>query len=332
LQKLKKELFTIIRFVKKALIGIRTSIKLLLILAVAIFIIAAAVVYIYKPIYKVTYEGEFVGYSENKSKLQKRINEYMKQGEGENAAFVQIDAMPEYEMCMLKKNIITNDDEIFNKVKESGTTYYKYYAITLSNEEKYYVSKFEEAESIINKLKEKESTNISKLGFIEKYETELKEFTEVDKVVSDLYVKKKVVTYAAKGVNTSTQKVPLGISLIRPVSGTITSRFGARWGETHTGLDIGAPRGTAIKAAAAGTVTFSGNRGNGYGNYVIISHGNGVETLYGHCHTLNVSAGQTVSLGQTIATVGNTGRSTGNHLHLEIRVNGISQNPQNYLY
>lgn len=319
---------------KKALIGIRTSIKLLLILAVAIFIIAAAVIYIYKPIYKVTYNGEFIGYSENKSKLQNRINEYMKKGEGDNAAFVQIDIMPEYEMCMLKKNIITNDDEIFNKVKENGTTYYKYYAITENNEEKFYVSKFEEAESIINKLKEKESTNISKLGFIEKYETELKEFTEVDKVVSDLYVKKVIVTYASssKGVNTSSQKIPLGISLAKPVSGTITSRFGARWGETHTGLDIGAPKGTAIKAAAGGTVTFAGNRGTGYGNYLIISHGNGVETLYGHCNTLNVSAGQTVAQGQIIATVGSTGRSTGNHLHLEIRVNGVSQNPQNYLY
>lgn len=332
MQILKKELFTIIRFVKKALIGIRTSIKLLLILTVAIFIIAATVFYIYKPIYKVTYNGEFVGYSENKSKLQTRINEYMKIGEGENAAFVQIDTMPEYEMCLLKKNIITNDDEIFNKVKENGTTYYKYYAITLSNEEKYYVSKFEEAESIINKLKEKESTNISKIGFIEKYETELKEFTEIDKVVSDLYVKKVVYVASSKGVNTTNQKVPLGISLIKPTSGTITSRFGSRWGETHTGLDIGAPQGTAIKAAAGGIVTFSGNRGNGYGNYVLISHGNGIETLYGHCHTLNVTTGQTVAQGETIATVGNTGRSTGNHLHLEIRVNGISQNPQNYLY
>jgi len=325
-------LFTIIRFVKKALIGIRTSIKLLLILSVAIFIIAAAVIYIYKPIYKVTYNGEFVGYSENKSKLQNRINEYMKTGEEAHTAFVQIDTMPEYEMCLLKKNIVTNDDEIFNKVKETGTAYYKYYAITSDNEEKYYVPTFEEAESIINKLKEKDSTNISKLGFIEKYETELKEFAEVDNVVSDLYVKRVVYITSSKGVNTTNQKVPLGISLIKPTSGTITSRFGSRWGETHTGLDIGAPRGTIIKAAAAGTVTFSGNRGNGYGNYVIISHGNGVETLYGHCHTLNVSAGQTVAQGETIATVGNTGRSTGNHLHLEIRVNGISQNPQNYVY
>ena len=70
----------------------------------------------------------------------------------------------------------------------------------------------------------------------------------------------------------------------------------------------------------------------GYGNYIIISHGNGVQTLYGHCTTLIAEEGQYVSQGETIATVGTTGNSTGNHLHLEIRVNGIAQDPQNYLY
>ena len=64
----------------------------------------------------------------------------------------------------------------------------------------------------------------------------------------------------------------------------------------------------------------------------MISHGNGVQTLYGHCNSLNVKAGQSVSQGQVIAFVGNTGNSYGNHLHLEIRGNGVAQNPQNYLY
>ena len=156
--------------------------------------------------------------------------------------------------------------------------------------------------------------------------------------MADLYVKKVVkqttsYAVAATGMNTSTKKVSLGISLIRPVSGTVTSRFGSRWGSTHKGIDIGAPKGTPIKAAAGGTVTVAqyGYSG-GYGNYVIISHGNGIQTVYGHCNTLNVKVGQKVSQGEVIATVGNTGRSTGNHLHLEIRINGVAQNPQNYLY
>ena len=133
-------------------------------------------------------------------------------------------------------------------------------------------------------------------------------------------------------VNTGA-KVNLGLSLIRPVSGTVTSRFGSRWGKTHKGVDIGANKGTTIVAAAAGTVTVSqyGYSG-GYGNYIMLTHGNGVQTIYGHCTDLLVSVGEYVSQGQAIATVGNTGNSTGNHLHFEIRVNGVAQNPQNYVY
>lgn len=295
-----------------------------------------AISYIYKPIYSVTLNGKFIGYSENKNKLQERINEYIEKGNGKNVAFVQIDELPQYKLCFLKRNISTNDEEIYNKVIEKGITYYKYYAIAVSNEEKKYVSTFEEAEDVVNKLKSKNSNNKDKLTIIEKYETELKEFTDVEKCVADLYVKKVVVqsyAVAATGMNTSSQKINLGISLIRPVSGTVTSRFGSRWGRSHKGIDIGAPKGTPIKAIASGTVTVAqyGYSG-GYGNYVMISHGNGVQTLYGHCNSLNVSVGEQVSQGQVIAFVGNTGNSFGNHLHLEIRVNGVAQNPQNYLY
>lgn len=295
-----------------------------------------AITYIYKPTYSVTLNGEFIGYSENKSKLQQRINEYIEKGNGNNIAFVEINELPEYKLCFLKRDVAFNDDEIYNKVIEQGKPYYKYYAISVDEEEKAYVSTFEEAEEIVNELKEKNSNNKDKLSIVEKYETELEEFTDVETCVADLYVKKVVVksyAVAATGVNTSSQKVNLGLSLIRPVSGTVTSRFGARWGRSHKGLDIGAPKGTPIKAAASGTVTVAqyGYSG-GYGNYVMISHGNGIQTLYGHCNSLNVSVGQSVSQGQVIAYVGNTGNSYGNHLHLEIRVNGVAQNPQNYLY
>ena len=295
--------------------------------------------YIYKPIYSVTLNGEHIGYSENKSKLQQRINEYIEKGNGNNIAFVEISDLPEYSLCFLKKGVEANDEEIYNTVIGKGVNYYKYYAISLDSEEKMYVSTFEEAEQVINQLKEKDSNNIDKLSIAEKYETELKEFSDVEKCVAYLYEKKvvkpvvKSYAVAATGVNSSSQKVPLGISLIRPVSGIVTSRFGARWGKTHKGVDIGAAKGTPIVAAAAGTVTTAQyGYGGGYGNYLIISHGNGIQTLYGHCTTLNVSAGQNVSQGQQVATVGNTGNSTGNHLHLEIRINGVAQNPQNYLY
>ncbi len=322
--------------IKKTIVHLRTWTKFTILITLAAFLMVGAITYIYKPTYSVTLNGEFIGYSENKSKLQQRINEYIEKGNGNNIAFVEINELPEYKLCFLKRDVAFNDDEIYNKVIEQGKPYYKYYAISVDEEEKAYVSTFEEAEEVVNELKEKNSNNKDKLSIVEKYETELEEFTDVETCVADLYVKKVVVksyAVAATGVNTSSQKVNLGLSLIRPVSGTVTSRFGARWGRSHKGLDIGAPKGTPIKAAASGTVTVAqyGYSG-GYGNYVMISHGNGIQTLYGHCNSLNVSVGQSVSQGQVIAYVGNTGNSYGNHLHLEIRVNGVAQNPQNYLY
>ena len=313
--------------------------KITIIIMLAAFLAVGAISYIYKPIYSVKLNGEVIGYSENKTKLQQRINEYIEKGNGENIAFVEIDELPEYSLCFLKRNVESNDEEIYNKVISQGVNYYKYYSINVGTEEKAYVSTFAEAEQVVNQLKEKNSNNKEQLSITEKYEKELKEFSTVEKCVADLYVKKVEVVrassyvVAATGMNSSTKKVNLGISLIRPVSGIVTSRFGARWGRQHKGIDIGAAKGTAIKAAAAGTVTTAAYGYNGgYGNHVIISHGNGVQTLYGHCNTLTVSAGQKVSQGQQIATVGSTGASTGNHLHLEIRVNGVAQNPQNYLY
>lgn len=324
---------------KNTIIRIRKCTKFAIIITISAFLIIGIVSATYKPIYSVTLNGEMIGYTENKSKLQQKINDYIDKGNGQNVAFVDISELPQYKLCLLKKNIISNDDEIFEKVISEGTQYYKYYAITVDKEEKAYVSNFSEAEQVINKLKEKDSNNKDKLGIVEKYETELVELASVDKSVTDLYEKKVVkvvkssVGVASKGVNTSNKVVNLGISLIRPVSGTVTSRFGSRWGRSHKGIDIGAPKGTTIKAAASGTVTYSQyGYGGGYGNYIIISHGNGVETLYGHCTSLLVTSGTYVSQGQAIATVGNTGNSQGNHLHLEIRVNGVAQNPQNYVY
>ena len=117
--------------------------------------------------------------------------------------------------------------------------------------------------------------------------------------------------------------------LIWPVNGPITSGFGWRCGRMHEGIDIGASCGTPIHAAAAGTVIFSGWM-DGYGNFVIIDHGNGLATAYGHQSAIYVSGGS-VSQGQTIGAVGSTGHSTGCHLHFEVRVNGSPVDPLGYL-
>lgn len=333
---------------KKVMVHARRGVKLIILFMIAIFLIIGAVAFLYKPTYSVSIDGEQVGYTSNKSELQHKINEYVDHGDGtnKNIAFVQVDKLPEYKLCLLKRNIVTNDEEIYTKVVEQGIPYYRYYAILENQEEKYYVSSFDEAESVVNTLKEKNSENIDKISILEKYETGIKDMVSVDEVVSKLYVEKKKAIKVAQNtsskasgyVNTQTitsgGKASLGISLIRPISGTITSRFGASSNirsSAHTGLDISAPTGTAIKAAASGTVTFAGWKGS-YGYMIVISHGNGVQTYYAHCSKLYASVGQTVSQGETIAAVGSTGNSTGPHLHLEVRVNGVAYNPQNYVY
>ncbi len=115
-----------------------------------------------------------------------------------------------------------------------------------------------------------------------------------------------------------------------PVSGRISSRFGSRWGRQHNGLDIATKKGTPVYAAASGTVSFSGYQGS-FGNLVKIKHGGGLETYYAHLNSRAVSSGQSVKRGQLIGYVGSTGRSTGPHLHFEVRVNGTPKNPLNYL-
>ncbi len=121
-----------------------------------------------------------------------------------------------------------------------------------------------------------------------------------------------------------------GGGCIWPASGTVTSEFGSRWGRLHAGIDIAAPTGTPIFAAQGGTVIFSGVQ-SGYGNVVIVSHGGGLTTLYGHQSRVAASNGQSISQGDNIGYVGNTGRSTGPHLHFETRYGGSPRNPRGCL-
>lgn len=118
-----------------------------------------------------------------------------------------------------------------------------------------------------------------------------------------------------------------------PYTHNITSYYEWRWGRMHWGIDIsaGGVYGQAITASDGGTVVFAGNKGDGYGNYVIIDHGNGYQTLYAHCSSLAVSYGQYVSKGDTIAYVGSTGNSTGPHLHFEVIYNSNKLNPLQFV-
>jgi len=121
-----------------------------------------------------------------------------------------------------------------------------------------------------------------------------------------------------------------------PVSGKVTSGFGKRGKKSfHSGIDIPMPPGTPIVAAMDGvvleTATSKDRRYRGYGNTVLIDHGNGLVTLYSHCSKLNVKKGQSVKQGDVVAFIGRTGRATTDHVHFEVRKNGVATNPIPYL-
>lgn len=115
-----------------------------------------------------------------------------------------------------------------------------------------------------------------------------------------------------------------------PSRGQITSPFGVRWGKMHNGVDIGASMGEPIYAAMDGKVCCA-EWEDGYGNVIKIDHGSGIKTIYAHCSSIEVNIGEYVKRGEKIGQVGSTGRSTGPHVHFEVRINNVPQNPMKYL-
>jgi murein DD-endopeptidase MepM/ murein hydrolase activator NlpD len=123
---------------------------------------------------------------------------------------------------------------------------------------------------------------------------------------------------------------PSSSGLIWPCDGPLVSPFGMRWGRMHEGIDIGCAYGAPNRASAAGRIIYTGWLG-GYGNLVVVDHGNGLSTAYAHASSILVSVGQVVSQGQAVSLVGSTGNSSGPHLHFEVRVNGRAVDPLGYL-
>ena len=141
---------------------------------------------------------------------------------------------------------------------------------------------------------------------------------------------------AAQASTTTSDPLPAGPvqhgsgDMIWPLNGTLSSPFGYRWGRLHAGIDIAVPEGTPIRAAKAGNVALAQYYG-GYGNYTCVDHGGGQSTCYGHQSSFAVSSGDSVEQGEVIGYSGNTGSSTGPHLHFEVRINGTPVDPMGYL-
>ena len=352
-----------VNFILKSKLKIYTKdvVKVISLILLSILFLIITIFVKYEPVYIVTLSGKNLGYIEDKNKLDETLNKYMNNKTG-TVAVIDIAVMPEYTFDLVSRGTKTSEEIITKKITDTAVFTYKTYAVTLNGEIKAEVATELEAQEVIEGLKTDLNSNIEfELGIVECFSTDKKDESK-DSAFNKLNEIKiaKTSEYEAEQAKLEAQRIAAeqarlralqaqvavanisgskgninGVSLSNPlrISPYITSRYGERGSRryVHSGVDLATSLGTPIYSIASGTVTFSGWQGS-YGNMVIVNHGNGVESYYAHCNTLNVSVGQTVTGGTMIATVGSTGNSTGAHLHLEIRVNGTAVNPQNYLY
>ena len=312
----------------------KRTMKLFKIIAIALVLIIAIILIKFRPAYSVSLNGEKIGYVGDEEEFQNEINENILTPDESNVAFVELDEV-EYTFTLVNRNFV-DESTVLATLEESSQNVYRVYEVADLNDEetKVYVNSMEEAEEMVSTLKEQYSEIEPNLVINQIYLDNVDEVNE-----ENIKLAKEALTNSLEQELEEKEKIDSrtvnGIYLaVTPVTGRITSRFGANESirdHTHKGIDIAATRGTPILATAAGTVTFAG-WSSGYGYLVKIDHGNGVETYYGHCSRLYVSAGESVEAGTEIAAVGSTGNSTGNHLQFEIRLNGEQINPQTYVY
>ena len=309
---------------------------------IAFGFIIAIVLIKYRPVYKVSISGEEIGYIENIQAFEENLKNQIISEETKNVDSINLSEEPEYELKLVNRTLETNEKEIATEIEDEVVVTYKYYDVAYKNETIQSVDTIEEAEEIVNEIKENNSEQDVDLTIIEKYTENEEEVntselevakTEIQTIVAEKIEEEQKQKEEEERINSLPDINGIKLA-VTPIEGTITSRYGVSSRirkSTHTGLDIATTKGTPIKVVAAGTVIAASYDGS-YGNLVKVDHGNGVETWYAHTSKMYVKVGEQVEAGDVIAEVGSTGNSTGPHLHLEIRVNGEHVNPQNYLY
>lgn len=306
----------------------KSSIKLIILTLVAFTFIVTSIKYFNtKPnAYEVCLNGKKVAYVKNKedfnninkqikSSIEKRFNVKLKN----NIDFNDIKASKDiYTSKKIIKDSIVNN----NNIKVKGIE------LKIKNEKVGTLANEKEVLALKNKLK-----NNKNLAEIEK-KLDSKEVSTYIKNVDGM---KEVFNNIEKSKTTKTivkeKRLSRGgftTKFLRPSVGVISSGFGRRWGRMHNGIDIASPKGTPIYAAENGKVIYSAWE-KGYGKVIKIQHKNSVETIYGHCSKLIKTKGQNVKRGEKIAEIGSTGRSTGPHVHFEVRKNNKPVNPLIYL-
>ncbi len=309
---------------------------------IALGIIIAIILIKYKPMYKVSISGEEIGYVDNKQALEEALKQEITENTNKTVEGITLKEQPEYELKLISRTENTEEETFVEELKDEITVTYKYYEIAVQETVVEKVNTSEEAEELVNEIKKENDSGEINLSVVEKYTQNVEEVDTSDLEVAKVNVEETVQSTIEeieqqKEEEKKWNALPSinGIKLaVTPIQGKITSRYGVSSSirkSTHTGLDISAVTGTDIKVVADGTV-ISAEYSGSYGYLVKVDHGNGVETWYAHTSKMYVKKGDTVKAGDVIAAVGSTGNSTGPHLHLEIRVNGETVNPQEYLY
>ena len=308
----------------------------------------------FKFVYMVEMGGVELGLVNDKDKFEKDVKDTLENLE-EPVVSAKLQENPKYSLRLVDKDDIDVDDNyVFAKVEEKIEKTYRYYNIKEDDKLLAKVSTTEEKDNLLKELEEAKQVKDLKVEeektkeyYIISYE-EAKQLasTNVDNIENEKKNKlekekiEKRNTNIVKNIrrggtvsasSSSNASAMLGsLSFRRPLNSSRVSA-GYLGYPGHRGIDFPSPQGTPVMAAESGTVTTVMYSNKSYGNRVIIDHGNGISTLYGHNSTIGVSLGQKVSKGQTVAGVGSTGNSTGNHVHFEIRINGKPINPTSYV-
>lgn len=274
---------------------------------------------------------------QRQQKLEKRLLEFYKQGGrgGFLAVFLGVsDTFSLLSRSYYMKQVLQEDKSLFDEIKREKALLESQKSL-LEEEKRKSILLKQQQEEHKRELEQEKRERSALLKEIEskriEYERALEELERNSREIEQMLLNLEKTPEGQKRLAT-----PWRGGFIYPVRGQLTSRFGMRthpiYGirKMHTGIDLSAPAGTRIKAAAGGVVVFAGWWG-GYGKVVIIDHGGGISTLYAHCSAIYVSNGQKVAQGEVIAEVGSTGLSTGPHLHFEVRKNGKPVDPLSYL-
>ncbi len=298
----------------------------------------------YKKVVKAYINGEFIGYFSSERQFEEVYNDLVtEKSNTDSTVKVYLENEPTFEISYIRDSLLQKQD-IYSNLRANIKTEYVIYKVVVNGETKMTFSTQDDA----NKYSESIKKEVSKLDtkVVEEKVEQVGEITSIemaDSISKDIIDKNKPVEVkkptTTKRTSTSTTKTAsaqvansaaMQGGIWPTVAHYISSPYGWRWGTIHTGTDIAGKYGDPIYAYKDGLVVYSGWAGS-YGNLVKVDHGNGFATWYAHCSKLLVTAGQEVKQGQTISLMGSTGFSTGNHVHFEVRINGVHVNSYPYI-